>query len=144
MSNLITMAFQTVLVTWTEGNNWTFDPSGFLVRNQNVTIFVYTLGPASTPGVTFSPKTPIVWNQPSTQPANLGYGLVGKSADLCLTDLNTAKAGSSEAYSFFLQVEFQGTTYQSPDPTIVNTEPPHFVPIVTERIERIERPSLAA
>ncbi|HEX6865201.1 MAG TPA: hypothetical protein VF414_20395 [Thermoanaerobaculia bacterium] len=124
MSNLVTMAFQTVEVTWTKGNNWSFQPSALVVRDQNLTVFVYALTPESTPGVTFA-STPVVWNQPSTQPPNLGLALLGKPAELYMTDLNTATAGAPESYGFFLQVEFEGKVYTSPDPTIVNTEPPH-------------------
>ena len=131
MSNLVTMAFQTVEVTWTTGNNWSFKPSALAVRDQNLTVFVYVLTPESTPGVTFA-STPVVWNKPSTQPPNLGVALLGKPAELYMTDINTATSGAPESYSFFLQVEYDGVVYTSPDPTIVNTEPPHIIGNVVE------------
>ncbi|HKV09123.1 MAG TPA: hypothetical protein VJ725_13355 [Thermoanaerobaculia bacterium] len=143
MSNLVTMAFQTVEVTWTEGNKWSFQPNALVVRDQNLTVFVYTLTPESTPGVTFAPKEPVLWDEPSTQPPNLGLALLGKSADLYMTDLNTATRDKpEESYRFFLQVEFGGAVYTSPDPTIVNTEPPHIDFNVVEEVS--ERTTLAA
>lgn len=141
MSNLVTMAFQTVEVTWTEGNIWSFQPSALLVRDQNLTVFVYALTPGSTPGVTFA-SMPVVWNTPSTQPSNLGVALLGKPAELYMTDINTATSTTPESYSFFLQVEYAGVVYTSPDPTIVNTEPPHFDPNDVEDVS--QRTTLAA
>src|SRR5690242_12117485 len=90
MSDLVTMAFQTVEVTWTEGNKWDFQPGALVVRDQNLTVFIYTLTPESTPGVTFAPMESVLWDKPATQPPNLGVALLGEPAVLYMTNINTA------------------------------------------------------
>jgi len=121
-----TIAVQEVEVTWTDdgssSGDWELYPAGTLVFDENLALISYRLSSGSTPGVTFYPEAPLVWDEPSMQPPNIGLILLEGS--LLITNLNVATEHSSKSYRFYLQVSYEGRVYRSPDPTIVNTEPP--------------------
>jgi hypothetical protein len=127
MPSLQTLAVQEVRITWVNDGSsngaWTFDPGGPVVFSENLALITYRLTPQSTPGATFD-TTPVVWVFPTTQPANVAMSLSADQLSVHFADVNVATKTSSQSFTFFLQVLLGSTVFQSPDPTIVNTEPP--------------------
>src|SRR5262245_12550669 len=127
MSSLQTLAVQEVGVTWVNNGSstgsWTFDPSGPLVFGETLALILYRLTPQSTSGATFD-TTPVVWVSPTTQPTTIAVSPTIDQLGVHFVDVNVATASLSQSFTFYLQVLFGGQVYTSPDPTIVNTEPP--------------------
>lgn len=80
-----------------------------------------------------------IWNQlPAPKPPQFS---VQRRNQLEVMILNINEAGTEpQTFGIEISVMYQGKTYTSPDPTIVNTEPPHFL----LEPESSERPGLAA
>lgn len=127
MSSLNTLAVQEVEVTWlnngTSSGSWSFKPGAIIAFSETLALITYRLTPDSSAGATFA-STPVVWHQPPTQASNIAVALSADQLSVHFADINVATTGATKSYGFFLQVLFNGVVFQSPDPTIVNTDPP--------------------
>lgn len=117
---------------------WTFlgdlDPETTLDRHK-VTIdsasavIEVNLHPDSTKGADFHPQ-PVVWR--GSRPSCMGVGVCRGGRRFIITDVNEKNA----AHSFRIRMTYEGKTYISPDPTILNTEPTYMAPRPAQAEER--------
>ncbi|MEP7011877.1 MAG: hypothetical protein ABJC13_16255 [Acidobacteriota bacterium] len=77
------------------------------------------LHPDSTQGADFDLR-PVAWR--GARPSCMGVGRCRSGRRLLITDVNEKNA----EHGFRVRIAYEGRTYLSPDPTILNTEPTYL------------------
>jgi hypothetical protein len=88
------------------------------------------LHPDSTKGVDFDQR-PVIWR--GARPSCMGVGTCRSGGRFVITDVNDKNG----VYGFRVRVRYEGKSYISPDPTILNTEPTYIKPRTAQpKVER--------
>lgn len=94
------------------------DRNRFTIDSASAVIEV-NLHPDSTKGADFDQR-PVIWR--GARPSCMGVGTCRSGRRFVITDVNDKNA----EHGFRVRVTYEGRTYTSPDPTIVNTEPTYL------------------
>jgi len=110
---------------WTFSGDLDTDPAFLdqhrLTIDSASAVIEVSLHPDSTKGADFDLR-PVVWRGP--RPSCMGVGRCRSGRRFIITDVNEKNA----EHGFRIRVTYEGRTYVSPDPTILNTEPTYRGP----------------
>lgn len=118
---------------WSFSGDLDADPSFLdqhrLTIDSASAVIEVNLHPDSTEGADFHLR-PVVWR--GARPSCMGVGLCRNGRRFIITDVNE-KNGE---HGFRVRVTYEGRTYISPDPTILNTEPTYMGHPARPEVER--------
>lgn len=108
---------------WKFAGDLDSDPSFLDLHRMTIesasAVIEVNLHPDSTEGADFHAR-PVAWR--GARPLCIGVGNCRNGRRFIITDVNEKNA----EHSFRIRVTYEGRTYISPDPTIVNTEPTYL------------------
>lgn len=110
-----------------DGPTWTFDPPNVTVDPRDTVVLALTLvtGGSSPLVATYGPEDALVWVAPAPPAWALGWWLDDPVAASTVLNVKSINQGPTTkgTWDFFVNVLYDGQTYASPDPTIINIEP---------------------
>jgi hypothetical protein len=109
------------------GPLWVFEPASVTVDPRQTTIVVITLVTVSSSGLTatYSPGNALTWVAPGPPAWALGWWVNDPQDQSTVLNVKSINMGPTTKgdWGFNLNVVYDGQTYTSPDPTIINIEP---------------------
>ena len=152
LSDTPTQIPMTVTFTPPQGDDgpiWTFDPPNVTVDPRDTVVLVVTLVTASpsTLVATYVPEDALVWMPPAPPAWAMGWWLNDPVAASTVLNVKSINLGPTTkgTWDFFVNVLYDGQTYASPDPTIINIEPTgglldeaeEIGQVIVEEVERV-------
>jgi hypothetical protein len=119
------------------GPTWVSSPTSVTVDPRQTAVIAITLltTSPSSPAAIFDTSNPMTW-MPPAPPTWAMQGWLDQPTVLYVKSINQGPNPKGQ-WNFVVNVTYDGQTYTSPDPTIINIEPTGFLAEVWEEVEEV-------